>query len=44
VNNAENGAIPWVSGQRKYSRLQGSCLQGAKSLQIRFSVDASQAA
>jgi hypothetical protein len=40
VKNPENGAIPGVSGQRKYSRLQGSCLEPAKSLQIRAPVAA----
>jgi transposase len=44
VKNAEHGAIPWVSGRRKYSRLQGSCLEPAKSLQIRAPGDACRAA
>jgi hypothetical protein len=44
VNNAENGAIPGVSGRRKYSRLQGPCLLRANSVQIRAPVDACQAA
>jgi hypothetical protein len=44
AKNAENGAIPGVSGRRKYSRLQGRCPQRAKSLQIRSPVDACRAA
>jgi hypothetical protein len=44
VKNAEDAAIPGVSGRRKYSRLQGPCLLRANSLQIRAPVDACQAA
>jgi hypothetical protein len=44
VRKAHNGAIPWVSGRRKYSRLQGSGSERAQNLQIRAPAAASRAA
>jgi hypothetical protein len=44
VKNPGRRATPWLFGICKYSRLQGSCPQRAKSLQIRAPVDACRAA
>jgi hypothetical protein len=44
VKNVGRRGTPWLFGICKYSHLQGCCLQGAKSLQIRSPVDACRAA
>jgi hypothetical protein len=44
VNNAEVCGIPWLSGRRKYSRLQGYCPERSKTLQIGGPVEAAAAA